>query len=138
MLYYLHLLKNMDWALAKALNVLRYISVRGAAAALTAFLLSVIIGPWLIRRLRRDKVGEDTCKSDSVELNRLHSGKSGTPTMGGVLMLIAVVCSAMLWARPEASGWAPCAIERASRRPRRHTRNCRRFGMAGGCQRDWP
>lgn len=101
MLYYLHLLKNSEWALSKALNVLRYISVRGAAAALTAFLLSVILGPWLIRRLRRDKVGEDTAKSDSAELNRLHSSKSGTPTMGGVLMLIAVVGSAMLWARPD-------------------------------------
>ncbi len=107
MLYYLYMLKDSEWflenagVLAKALNLLRYISVRGAAAALTAFLLSIILGPWLIRRLRRDKVGEDTCKSDSPELNRLHSAKSGTPTMGGVLMLIAVVSAALLWARPD-------------------------------------
>jgi phospho-N-acetylmuramoyl-pentapeptide-transferase len=101
MLYYLHLLKNTDWALARVLNVLRYITVRGAAAAMTAFLVSVILGPWLIRRLRRDKVGEDTGKSDSEELNKLHSSKKGTPTMGGVLMLVAVVISVMLWARPD-------------------------------------
>jgi phospho-N-acetylmuramoyl-pentapeptide-transferase len=101
MLYYLHLLKNSEWGISKALNVLRYISFRGAAAALTAFLLSVIIGPWLIRRLRTDKIGENTGKSDSAELNKLHRTKSGTPTMGGVLMLVAVVAAAMLWARPD-------------------------------------
>jgi len=101
MLYYLHLLKDSDWALSKALNVLRYISFRCAAAALSAFLISVVFGPWFIRRLRRDKVGEDTAKSDSSQLNKLHSSKKGTPTMGGVLMLVAVVGSAMLWARPD-------------------------------------
>jgi phospho-N-acetylmuramoyl-pentapeptide-transferase len=101
MLYYLHLLKNSDWGISKALNILRYISFRGAAAALTAFLISVIVGPWLIRRLRKDRIGENTGKSDSVELNNLHRTKSGTPTMGGVLMLVAVVAAAMLWARPD-------------------------------------
>ncbi len=101
MLYYLHLLKNSDWGISKALNVLRYISFRGAAAALTAFLISVLVGPWLIRRLRRDRIGENTGKSDSVELNKLHGTKSGTPTMGGVLMLVAVVAAAVLWARPD-------------------------------------
>jgi phospho-N-acetylmuramoyl-pentapeptide-transferase len=101
MFYYLHLFKDSEWALSKALNILRYITVRGAAAAVTAFLVSVILGPWFIKRLRRDKIGEDTGKSDSDQLNKLHSGKSGTPTMGGVLMLVAVVIAAMLWARPD-------------------------------------
>ncbi len=102
MLYYLHyLVRDADSMLMKALNVLRYISVRSAAAAVTAFLISIIIGPWLIRRLRKDKIGEDTAKSDSPQLNKLHSGKNGTPTMGGVLMLLAVVASSLLWARPD-------------------------------------
>ncbi len=79
-------------------NVLRYITFRAAFAAITAFLLSVALGPPLIRKLRSLKVEERVRKEDSRELDLLHKKKEGTPTMGGILILLAVILSILLWA----------------------------------------
>ncbi len=81
-----------------ALNVLRYITFRAACAAGFAFLLSVVFGPRLIRYLQRKRLGEDTTKSDSEKLNELHGTKRGTPTMGGLMLLAAVLASSALFA----------------------------------------
>jgi len=80
------------------LNIFRYITFRAAMAALTAFLLSLIFGPYLIRRLKELKVGEKITKGDSLRLDELHRNKHDTPTMGGVLILFAIFSSTLLWA----------------------------------------
>ncbi|MFA4889319.1 MAG: phospho-N-acetylmuramoyl-pentapeptide-transferase, partial [Candidatus Omnitrophota bacterium] len=95
MLYYLlYPIHN----LISALNVFRYITFRAAMAALTSFLISLIIGPIIIRKLRELKIGEKITKDDSKKLDQLHQGKSGTPTMGGILILLAILASTLLWA----------------------------------------
>jgi len=86
----------------KALNVFQYITFRAVAAAVTAFLLSLIFGNWVIRRLISLKLGQPIRTKEEVhKLFELHGGKAGTPTMGGVLLLGAVVFSSLLWARPD-------------------------------------
>jgi phospho-N-acetylmuramoyl-pentapeptide-transferase len=74
-------------------NIFQYITFRAAYAALTALLLSLLFGPWLIRRLRRLNLGE----SIREEGPKTHRAKSGTPTMGGILILFSIVVSVLLW-----------------------------------------
>lgn len=74
-------------------NVFRYVSVRTAAATITAIVLSLGLGPVVIARLQRLGVGE-RIRSDGPP----HQTKAGTPTMGGLLMVGAVVVSTLLWA----------------------------------------
>lgn len=86
----------------KALNVFQYITFRAVAAAVTAFLLSLIFGNWVIRKLISLKLGQPIRTKEEVhKLFELHGGKAGTPTMGGVLLLGAVIVSSLLWARPD-------------------------------------
>src|SRR5437773_3068328 len=74
-------------------RVFQYTTFRTAMASITALLLSIALGPWLIDRLREFQIGqhirEDGPKS--------HQKKAGTPTMGGVLIIIAVVIPTLLW-----------------------------------------
>ena len=77
-----------------ALNVVRYLTFRTAAASLTALGLSLLLGPWLIRRLRAFQVGQ-IVRSD---VPATHRPKAGTPTMGGLLILAAVFVPTLLWA----------------------------------------
>jgi len=81
-----------------ALNIFRYITFRAAMAAVSAFLISLILGPTVIRKLKELKVGEKITKGDSVKLDDLHQHKKDTPTMGGILILAAIVFSTLLWA----------------------------------------
>ena len=74
------------------LNVFRYITVRTAFAGLTALLLMLVLGPWMIRRLRAFQVGQFVREEVPG-----HQPKAGTPTMGGLLILPAVMVSALLW-----------------------------------------
>ena len=96
MLYYLHLLS--DWI--TPLRVFRYITVRALAGAGTAFLISVIIGPWMIRKLREFKIGQYVRKGDAPAVDFFHTKKAGTPTMGGLLIIASVLVSTLLWAVP--------------------------------------
>jgi len=75
-------------------NVFRYITFRTAMAAVTALLISFIVGPWLIRRLRQLQHGGETIREDTPER---HRAKAGTPTMGGILILGASLVSTLLW-----------------------------------------
>ncbi len=85
------------------LNVFRYVSVRAAAAAATAIVASLVAGPALIRWLSRLRIGE-TIRDDGPPQ---HHSKAGTPTMGGILLVGAVVVSTALWASPgSALVWA--------------------------------
>lgn len=79
-------------------NLFRYITFRASMAALTAFGVSLIFGPAIIRLIKRFEIGENVRKEDSQKLYELHSIKQGTPTMGGILILLAVFSSVLLWA----------------------------------------
>lgn len=81
-----------------AFNLFRYITFRAAMAAMTAFLISLILGPAIIRTLTRLKIGENVRKEDSARLYELHGNKQNTPTMGGILILLAILLSNLLWA----------------------------------------
>jgi len=76
-------------------NVFRYITFRTAMAAVTALVISFVLGPWLIRWLARMQHGEDTIREDTPARHRL---KVGTPTMGGLVILSALLGSTLLWA----------------------------------------
>lgn len=91
MLY--HLLYPLHTTLS-ALNVFRYITFRTIYASLTAFLVCFLIGPWVIRRLRELQIGQ-YIQEDGPET---HQSKAGTPTMGGILILTAIISSSLLWA----------------------------------------
>ncbi len=77
-----------------ALNVFRYITVRTAVASLTALVLSLLLGPWMIERLRALQVKQYIRE----EGPKGHQAKAGTPTMGGVLIVAAIVVPTLLWA----------------------------------------
>ncbi|MEI8176995.1 MAG: phospho-N-acetylmuramoyl-pentapeptide-transferase [Candidatus Omnitrophota bacterium] len=80
-------------------NVFKYITFRAAMGSVTAFLLSVMLGPWVIRKLYALKIGEQVRKGDDVSKLAVHlKSKEGTPTMGGILILLAIVFSTVLWA----------------------------------------
>jgi phospho-N-acetylmuramoyl-pentapeptide-transferase len=76
------------------LNVFRYITVRTAVAGLTAMLLSLLLGPWMIERLREMQVKQYIRE----EGPKAHQKKAGTPTMGGILIVAAIVIPTLLWA----------------------------------------
>jgi len=80
------------------LNIFRYITFRAAMATITAFLISLILGPIIIKFLQRSKIGENIRKEDSAKLYELHSRKQDTPTMGGILILLAILSATLLWA----------------------------------------
>ncbi|MCB1235811.1 MAG: phospho-N-acetylmuramoyl-pentapeptide-transferase [Verrucomicrobiae bacterium] len=97
MLYYLsEFTEHLD-----VLNVFRYGTFRAAGACLTAFLLCLFFGERVILRLTELKIGQPIRTADEVhKLAELHGGKGGTPTMGGILIVGAVVISVALWAIP--------------------------------------
>jgi phospho-N-acetylmuramoyl-pentapeptide-transferase len=74
-------------------RVFQYITFRAVMAALTALLMGLIAGPWVIRKLAALKIGQPI-RGYGVEA---HLSKSGTPTMGGVLILICISVSTLLW-----------------------------------------
>jgi phospho-N-acetylmuramoyl-pentapeptide-transferase len=86
LLYSLH-----DWF--SPFNVFRYITFRSALAVLTAMLITFIIGPKVIKRLSRFSVTQQV-RDDGP---RTHMGKTGTPTMGGVLIIISILVTVLLW-----------------------------------------
>jgi phospho-N-acetylmuramoyl-pentapeptide-transferase len=76
-----------------ALNVFRYITVRTALASLTALMITLVLGPWVIRRLRELQIGQFIRE----EGPKSHQSKAGTPTMGGVLIVGSTVIPTLLW-----------------------------------------
>lgn len=105
MLYYLHHLSDgATNDFFKAFNVFQYITFRSVFAALTSFMLSLLLGNYTIRRLLSLKLGQPIRSADEVnKLYDLHGKKAGTPTMGGILLLGTTVISTLLWARPDNS-----------------------------------
>jgi phospho-N-acetylmuramoyl-pentapeptide-transferase len=76
-------------------NVFRYITFRSISGAITAFLFVVVFGPLFIRTMRRFQIGQ-VVRDDGPET---HLAKQGVPTMGGLLILSAIILSSLLWAR---------------------------------------
>ncbi len=87
-IYPLHELPGLS-----ALNVFRYITFRAAYAAITALLISWFFGPMMIEWLRRVKLGQKIRQ----EGPQSHLGKAGTPTMGGLMILVAILVPCLLW-----------------------------------------
>ena len=76
------------------LNVFSYLTMRAILAALSALAISLVIGPWMIERLSRYQIGQVIRE----EGPQTHFKKAGTPTMGGLLILVAILASTLLWA----------------------------------------
>ena len=91
MLYYAHYFKD----LFSPLNVFQYITFRVGGAMMTAFLLSLLIGPGLIAKLRSFKIGQ----IQRTDGPKSHLSKEGTTTMGGLIIFLTLVLSTLLWAR---------------------------------------
>jgi phospho-N-acetylmuramoyl-pentapeptide-transferase len=85
---------NSYWSPLRVLNVFNYITFRTAYASLTALLISLLLGPWLIARLREFQIGQHIRE----EGPKSHQAKAGTPTMGGVLIVVSIVLPTLLWA----------------------------------------
>ena len=91
MLYYLLFPLSTTYS---GFNVFRYITFRAAMAALLAMLISFLLGPWLIRTLTEKRIGQHIREDGPAH----HSTKAGTPTMGGALILLALMCSTLMLA----------------------------------------
>ena len=94
MLYYLFVDLTFFRSQLSVLNVVRYITVRTAAASMTALAISLILGPWLVRKLREFQIGQIIRQEGPSS----HRAKAGTPTMGGLLILAATIGPTLLWA----------------------------------------
>lgn len=92
MLYYL--LYNVLQRYFTPFNVFRYITVRTVYASLTAMFLALVFGPWLIRKLRELQIGQYIREEGPQQ----HRKKAGTPTMGGVLIVLSTAVPTLLWA----------------------------------------
>lgn len=91
------------WLLSEDMcRLLGYISTRAAGAAVTAFLLAIVLGPRVIAWLSRQGVGERIDGTGSQTLEQLHAHKKGTPTMGGLFVVGGIVAASGLWMRFDA------------------------------------
>jgi phospho-N-acetylmuramoyl-pentapeptide-transferase len=88
------LLYEQLYKFATPLRVFRYVTFRTAFASLTALFLCVALGPWLINKLREFQIGQYIRE----EGPKSHQKKAGTPTMGGLLIVISIVIPTLLWA----------------------------------------
>ncbi|MCC7199500.1 MAG: phospho-N-acetylmuramoyl-pentapeptide-transferase [Gammaproteobacteria bacterium] len=74
-------------------RVFNYLTLRAIMAALTALAIALLVGPWMIRRLAENQIGQ-VVRSDGPQT---HLGKKGTPTMGGALILVAMAAGTIAW-----------------------------------------
>ena len=94
MFYYLSELRDIFFPF----NIFRYITFRAGLAAITTFVLCLILGPFFIKRLRKLKVQEIAKRTDCPDLDQFQNSKEGTPTMGGVFIVGSILFSVFLWA----------------------------------------
>jgi phospho-N-acetylmuramoyl-pentapeptide-transferase len=86
LLYELH-------GIVPAFRVFRYVTFRTAAAGITALLICLLVGPWLIRRLQQFQISQQIRQDGPAS----HQGKAGTPTMGGLLIVVGTLLPTLLW-----------------------------------------
>ena len=89
----LWLAKHLSYEI-KFLNVISYLTLRAILAATSSLLIALLIGPWMIDRLSRYQIGQ-VVRDDGPTT---HLSKAGTPTMGGALIIVAIVVATLLWA----------------------------------------
>jgi phospho-N-acetylmuramoyl-pentapeptide-transferase len=99
MLYYLffellHERYRTQYPLLRVLNVFQYVTFRTAYATITALMISLVFGPYVIGKLREFKFGQEIREEGPAS----HQAKRGTPTMGGVLIVFSILISTLLWA----------------------------------------
>ncbi len=93
--YFLYNLKDSH----SFFNIFRYITVRSVLSLASAFLITILLGPRVIKWLEQLKVKQQLRReAECPALHKLHSSKAGTPTMGGLLILLAVAAANFLWA----------------------------------------
>lgn len=89
------------------LNVFRYITFRTIYATLTALVISLILGYWIIPRLRKLQIGQYVRENGPSG----HRQKTGTPTMGGIIILLSIIISSVIWMKPESFyGWLVLSV----------------------------
>ena len=79
-------------------NVFRYITFRAAFCGITAFFLSVVLGPFIIRKLELFNIKEKVMRPDAPSLYPYQQHKEGTPTMGGIIIIFSLIISVLFWA----------------------------------------
>jgi phospho-N-acetylmuramoyl-pentapeptide-transferase len=97
---YLFISHYREWFEAHGLGFLRvftYPTFRAMTAIMVSFIVSIILGPRLIKWLRQQKIS-DLAGFDQVEIDKLMASKKGTPTMGGILIISAIVAEQLLCA----------------------------------------
>ncbi len=94
MFYFLHLFKDSFFIL----NIFRYITFRAAAASITAFLISLWLGPKVILWLKSFNVTQNQKREHADSIHAFYAHKEKVPTMGGVLIVFSLVSSVLLWA----------------------------------------
>jgi phospho-N-acetylmuramoyl-pentapeptide-transferase len=97
MFYFLS--SHTDWF--TGLNIFRYITFRAGMAAVTAFVLCLILGPIFIRLSKERRIKEVAKRTDAPALDKFQVKKEGTPTMGGVFIVGSILISVLLWANME-------------------------------------
>ena len=77
------------------INILQYVTFRAAGAAITALLISFLLGPKIIRTLQKHRIGE-TIRENGPSSHYL---KEGTPTMGGIIIILSIILPSILWTK---------------------------------------
>lgn len=94
MFFYLSQLKETFFIF----NIFKYITFRAAMAAVTTFLLCIIVGPFFTRYLKEKKIREYVKRKDCPDLDKFTHSKQGIPTMGGIFIVGSIIVSVLLWA----------------------------------------
>lgn len=98
MFYYIY---KFFYPYVSFLRLFKYITIRSFCAAGTAFFICILFAPWVIRKLKMMSFKQCEKREYVEELYKLHHKKEGTPTMGGILIIVAVVSSSLLWVKLE-------------------------------------
>lgn len=78
-------------------NVFHYITFRSALSSFTSFLIALLIAPFAIRKLKERRIVDNNNRKYCPDINALHKHKNGTPTMGGIIIIVSVIISILLW-----------------------------------------
>ena len=98
MFYHLFFENLLD--LFSPFNIFRYISFRAIYATATALIISLVLGPFMITRFKQLRIGEHIQEEvEKAQESSENQGKAGTPTMGGILIIVSVLISVLFWAR---------------------------------------
>lgn len=80
-------------------NVFRYITFRAAGASITAFVICMVVGPWVIRSLKRMQALTHTEREHAQSIHAFYAHKKETPTMGGLLIVLSITLSVIFWTK---------------------------------------